>query len=69
MKKALEIAKAKGQKDPLAKHMMALLQPLQSLQNGSVGLNIAEDFTVALSLNFGSPDDAQKANGILYGML
>ena len=48
-----------------AQQKVAFLQALQSLQNGSVGLKFAEDLTMAIALNFGSPDDAQQANGAL----
>ena len=66
LKEALESAKAQAQNNPMgAQQKVAFLQALQSLQNGSVGLKFAEDLTMAIALNFGSPDDAQQANVLL----
>lgn len=66
LKEALENAEAGAKTNPMgAQQKVAFLQALQSLQNGSVGLKFADDLTVAIALNFGSPDDAQKADGAL----
>ena len=69
LKEALENAKAGAQKNPMAQQQVDFLQALQSLKNGSLGLKFAEDLTMAIALNFGSPDDAQQANDILNRML
>ncbi len=66
LKEALEKAKAGAKTNPMgAQQKVAFLQALQSLKNGSVGLKFADDLTVAIALNFGSPDDAQQANVLL----